>query len=431
MNKLQYYAKSTRLRFNAFIDGHALLLLSVILTILSVTARELAALTPTNDVVGYVFKWLDEIQQVGFTNFYKVDSDYSPLYLFFLALFSLLPAGKEVSIAGFTFFANRMYYLKSMFFLCDIGIAIGLALLVFEVTKDKTCAFISYMVATCLPVQFFNSAVWGNCDSMYFLCFVYILYALLKHNDFVAYLLVGVAFGLKLQSVFILPLLVFLSFSGRIKFYPVFMTVVGFALTLVPALLCGASLPECVSYIGKELGGYSKLTLGCANLWQLIDVNASALDVFNQAAPIIGLMLIGLFMAIVYIRKIDLSDNGNLLCVATFLIAIVPFFLPHMHERYFYALDCLVVVYAFIRKKHYHLIALMQISSGIAYFHYLAGYYFIESWGEGSVHIAAFINIYVLYTIFMELLKLEHSDLKRSKHDHEAELKALNEQFKK
>ena len=48
----------------------------------------------------------------------------------------------------------------------------------------------------------------------------------------------------------------------------------------------------------------------------------------------------------------------------------------------------------------------MQVSSLIAYYHYLSGKYFIEALGEDSVHICTFINLAVLIIIFIDLLKL-------------------------
>ena len=61
-----------------------------------------------------------------------------------------------------------------------------------------------------------------------------------------------------------------------------------------------------------------------------------------------------------------------------------------------------------IKNKKYFYVILMQISSGIAYIHYLSGNYIINSWGEDSVTIAAVINLFLLATIFIALLKLDH-----------------------
>ena len=371
------------------------LITALIITILSLAVRYFIALHPTRDVVAFVFKWMQDIESVGFKNFYTVQSDYSPLFLFIVGLYTFLPKGETITISGMTFYKNWMYYVKTTYFLTEIVIAIGIYLLIKEVTKDKKSAWLGYIIFMCLPVQLFNSAVWGNSDTMYFACFIYVLLFLVKQKSGLAFFMAGVCFGLKLQAVFILPLLVYMLVSGKLKFYKIVLFPLGLIATFIPAYIFGASIFEPFKFWASQVGGYSKLTLGCANIWHLINIKDDALQTFTFGATLLGLLLIGLFTAIVFARKIRLNSE-NIILVSVFLIAIVPMFLPHMHERYFYALDVLVVVYCLVFKKNYHLILLMQLSSGIAYHNYLAGRHFILSWGEDSVNIASWINLFVL-----------------------------------
>jgi Gpi18-like mannosyltransferase len=243
---------------------------------------------------------------------------------------------------------------------------------------------------------------------MYFVCFVYILYSILKGKDGLAFFLTGVCFGIKLQVVFILPFLLYLLISGKLKLYKAVFLPIGLFCTFLPAYICGASFTEPFMFFKRQVNGYSKLTLGCANIWHLINVKDSALETFTSGATVLGLLLIGLFTAIVFERKIEFNKQ-NTLCIGIFLMALVPMFLPHMHERYFYLLDVLIVVYCLITKKHYYLILLMQLSSGIAYHNYLAGRHFILAFGEDSVHIASWINLVVLTVLFLDILKLPSS----------------------
>ena len=401
-----YFYKKIGLKFSYFITKHSKLLIGILITILSLLARYLVCEFPTNDVVGYVFLWMKQIEHVGFNNFYKVDADYSPLFLFITGLFTYLPKGNEILYYGQVYYSNWMYYLKSIYFLMDVLIAFGVYLNVKYLTKSNDKAFLGYIIFLCLPVQFFNTAIWGNSDSMYFSCFIYIIYFILKKKDGWAFFLLGIAFGLKLQAVFILPFIVFLLVKREMKFYKLILIPLGLIATFFPAYLCGASFTEPFLFIGRQIGGYNKLTLGCANIWHLINVPDQYLDIFNRGSTVLGLLLIGLFVAIVYLRNIELTDvNKFYICV--FLIAIVPMFLPHMHERYFYSLDVLIVAYCLIKGKKYYLIPLMQISSGIAYHNYLAGYHFIKALGEDSVHIASWINIAILTIIFLDLMKLD------------------------
>ena len=388
------------------IHEHFYLLTAILITAISLLARYFSALHPTRDVVAFVFKWMQDIESVGFSSFYTVKSDYSPLFLFIVGLYTFLPKGETVTISGMTFYKNWMYYVKSTYFITEIIIAIGIYLLIKQITNDKKSAWLGYIIFLCLPVQFFNSAIWGNSDTMYFACFVYALYFIVKQKSGWAFFVLGVCFGLKLQAVFILPFVVYLILSGKLKFYKVFAMPLGLIATFIPAYIFGAGIFEPFKFWASQVGGYSKLTLGCANIWHLINLKDDALSTVNNGSTLIGLLLIGLFTAIVFARKIKLNSN-NLLLVGVFLIAVVPMFLPHMHERYFYALDVLIVVYCLVFKKHYFLIVLMQLSSGIAYHNYLAGRHFILSWGEDSVNIASWINIFVLTFLFYQILKLE------------------------
>jgi len=397
--------------FLDFFDKHVLLICMILITILSLVARYLTVQYPTNDIAGIVFSWMRKIKEVGFSKFYTVENDYTPLYLFFIAVLCQLPTGETITNLGMTYYANWMIYLKSFFFFLDLLSAFGIYLLIRALGKDKTKAAIGFMVYMILPVQYVNTAIWGQCDNMYTVCFIYILYFLVKHKDGWAWFLVGLGFATKLQGVFIFPLMVYLVFSRRVKFYKIYLAFVGLIVTFLPEYFCGAPFGLPFEFISTQLGRFSGLTLGCGNMWHLMNFSSGALEMVSNAATWIGLGLIGVFMAILFVLKIDLKGE-NLLYVGTFLIAIVPFFLPHMHERYFYALDVLVVVYALVKGKRYFLIPLMQVSSGIAYYHYLSGKYFIQSWGEDSVHISAYINLAVLCVIFYDLLKLKGTAVK-------------------
>lgn len=394
------------LYFQYFLHEHFFLITAIIITILSLAVRFSVALHPTRDLTAYVFEWMKDIKEVGFVNFYKVDSDYSPLFLFIVGLYTFLPQGELITVNNLSFYQNWPYYVKGTYFIVEILIAIGIYLVIRTITKDKKSAWLGYIIYLCLPVQFFNSAIWGNADSLYFLCFIYVLYFILIEKDWLAYFFIGVCFGIKLQAVFLLPFVVYLIISGKLKFYNVYAILVGLIATFIPAYLCGASILEPFTFFAKQIGGYSKLTLGCANIWHLINFKSGALQTVQVGATLFGLLLIGLFTAIIFARKIKL-DKDAILLVAVFLISICPMFLPHMHERYFYALDVLIMVYCLVTKKQYFLIVLMQLSSGIAYHNYLAGRHFFEFLGEDSVNIAVWINVAVLIILFYNILKLQ------------------------
>ncbi len=400
----------------SFLQNHFLMILMILMSVGSLTIRYLVALHPTNDMVGYILNgWMKQIQEVGFSKFYSIDADYSPLFLFIIAIISLFPGGENVSINGYTFAPVHMYMLKSIYFISDIFMAIAIYLIIRHVTMDKIKATIGYCVLLILPTQYINSALWGNCDTVYTCFFLYSIYFILKRKDYLVWFFFGLALSLKMQSIFILPFLVYLCLSRRLKFYPVFMAVFAVLISFLPAYCCGAGFTQPFTYFSKQLNGYDNLTLGCANFWHLINITGmdSSTTPLNGASTWIGLVFIFFFCALIYMRNIRLTDE-NILYVATFLIGIVPFFLPHMHERYFYSMDVLILIYALLsHKKRHFLIPLMQISSLIAYYHYMTDFskYSIDVMGEDSVSIAAIINLFILGLTLYDLMKLDHDDM--------------------
>ncbi len=365
---------------------------------------------PTQDIVGYVFNWMDEISTVGFSKFYTVNADYSPLYLFFIGLLTLIPKGSVVDISGYTFNLNWMTALKGCYYIFDILNAFAIYLIISRVSGSKHKATVGYVIMTALPVQFINSAVWGNADCIYVCFLLYALYFALCQKGELTCLMFGFALANKMQALFLAPFLVYLILRRRIKFSNLIYAPIAILVSFLPAYVCGAGFAEPFAFYSRQLNGYSKLTLGCPNFWQLFAFRESSVDIINRGAVYIGLLLIGAIFAVVWLRMIDSSDE-NLLCIAIFLIGVTVFFLPHMHERYFYLVDVLVVAYAIAKGQKYYLILLMQLASGIAYYHYISGRYFIHPWGEDSVHIAAFMIVFVLGVLLYDLLKAKRCTL--------------------
>ena len=78
---------------------HFYLITAALITVISLAVRYCAALHPTRDVVAYVFKWMSDIEAVGFSSFYTIESDYSPLFLFIVGLYTFLPKGEIVTVS--------------------------------------------------------------------------------------------------------------------------------------------------------------------------------------------------------------------------------------------------------------------------------------------------------------------------------------------
>ena len=379
-------------------------LVMIVVTAVAMMAKFAMSPFPTKDVTGYIFKWMQQIREVGLRRFYTVDADYSPLYLFAVGVLSLFPTGAEITVGPHTYFANWMTLLKGFYFCTDILNAAAVYLIIRYLTDSRHKASIGYIAVLMLPVQFINSAIWGNSDCIYVCFLLYSLYFALRGKSCPAFIMFGFALANKLQAFFLAPFLVYLILQRRLRLTAAVYVPLSVLASFLPAYICGAGFTEPFLFYQKQMQGYTKLTLGCANFWQLYAFREYGQMIINRGATLFALFMIGGFFAILWISRIQpLGDS--LLNAAAFLIGITVFFLPHMHERYFYLLDVLVVVYAIVKGRRWFLIPMMQLSSGIAYYHYISGNYFIQPWGEDSVHIAAVLVVAVLSVLFYDLLK--------------------------
>ncbi len=86
---------------------------------------------------------------------------------------------------------------------------------------------------------------------------------------------------------------------------------------------------------------------------------------------------IALSAAIIYlvsrlIRNDSLSPQA-LVLVSVFTLIALPFFLPHMHEKYFYLADMVAITYAFIRPSKWYIPVLVISASTLSYMPFLSG----------------------------------------------------------
>ena len=387
---------------------HYLFIMMFLVTVVVLVAEYAVVKYPTGDVTSFIFRWINGIRDTGFNKFYEQAADYSTGYLFLCALWSLLPPGEQVTVNGSTYYLNQMIYMKSFYYVMIIVMAIGIYLIVKHLTKSSWKASLSYCVTLVLPSVFVNASIWGQADVLIGAGLIYTIYFILKKKDWLAMLIFGITLGMKIHAIFIAPFLVYLILNRRIRLWTVLSAALGLFITFLPAYMCGANIGVPFNYLGEQTSEYINLSYGCGNMWHLVNYRG---DVVNHASTIIGLSLIGVFTAGLYLRKINLKDDYNLVKVATLMIMVTIYFLPHMHERYFYTIDVLIVAYAFMNKKRFYLPVIMQLSSAIAYYHFLSGKYFIQNWGEDSVHICSYLNLFVLLVMCYDVYHLEHDNL--------------------
>jgi Gpi18-like mannosyltransferase len=219
-----------------------------------------------------------------------------------------------------------------------------------------------------LPTIMINSGLWGQADALYTLFLVVCLYYFLTNKPLLGVIAFGIAITIKAQAIFIAPLLAILFFKRRIAWQYFLMVPLIYILLDLPAFL-----------LGRPLLGIITIYSSQANMFQALSMNAPNLYIFMSAIPsnlgtivglVVAVLIVGYWIWFTARVKSDLNQNMILL-MSLVSVALVPFVLPKIHDRYFYPADIFSLLAAFYMPELWFLPILYQIISSLAYSVYL------------------------------------------------------------
>jgi Gpi18-like mannosyltransferase len=308
----------------------------------------------TYDYHSFLGPWYDHLRENGFQGFKTGFSNYTPPYLYLLWLATYLPVPK-------------LYAIKSIGLLCDFALAF-VVLLVVRLKYDRRPVWLAAFAAILFaPTILFNSALWGQCDAIHTTFLLAALYCLLRHWAGRALLFFSIAFAFKLQALFLLPLFFVLWAKGELPVKYFFLLPAVYLVLCLPALLAGRPFYDLLTIYLEQANTYRRLTSSAPNLYQWLPDNAK---VFGRAGMVFAVALVGLLSYACL--KSDARWGKDLtvrLALASALL--VPFALPYMHERYFYAADCIAIVYGFYFPRRFYVPLAVATISLFSYFPFL------------------------------------------------------------
>jgi Gpi18-like mannosyltransferase len=221
-----------------------------------------------------------------------------------------------------------------------------------------------------LPTVVLNSSAWGQADAMYSALGVGAVYFLLRRRPYLACLFFGLAFAFKLQIIFLFPLLLLLVLRKRVPWKALLLIPAMYVLLEIPALLAGASPKDLLSVYVTQTSTYNQLTLNAPNVYQYLGNNTTSNTIRDLGIAVTGLLCLALIL-LVWRKKIELTPT-RIILAGTVSVLLVPFFLPAMHERYFYLADAMTVLAAFyLPRRLWALPILEQFASLFAYLPFL------------------------------------------------------------
>jgi Gpi18-like mannosyltransferase len=322
----------------------------------------------SGDYRAFFGPWYDFIVEHGGIGALKHDfSPYALLYLYFLAAATWLPVPKLYAIKLISVLFD---YLAAYFVFKIVSLKYGKA----------GVAYAAAGVALFLPTVVINGSLWGQCDVLYTTGFLAGLYWVMIRKPVPALIAFGFACSLKPQAIFIAPFLAGLLVRGIIPWRLVWIPPATYLLSGLPALLVGKPLALVVLnhlrigglnvlVSGMGLDAPRLLTMNAANWYQWVP--DGHYGVFLCAGVILAITCSALL--VLSTTKWPRRADEKELCLTSALLSvlILPFFLPIMHERYFFAADLLSVAYAFYFPRRIWVTLAIQCVSLFSYFPYL------------------------------------------------------------
>ena len=299
--------------------------------------------------------------------------DYNAPYLYFMASISYLDV-------------PDLYLIKLFSILFDILLAWGCLRLVRSLMRERqggAAPLIAFGAALLLPTVVLNGAYWGQCDAIYAALCVHAAALVMEGKNKSSVALMGLAFAVKLQSIFVLPLWGVLWLAKKVRFWELWVFPAAYFAAVLPAVLQGKPLGDILGVYLQQMGEYPRLVLNAPSVYQFIpygvEVNqalASRLGILAAGTLVLCLLGLGLWMG-------ERLDRGTAMAAAVVLCIGVPFFLPHMHERYFFLADVFTLCWACANVRRVPAAVLAAGASLASYLVYLRlKYNFVLRLGE-------------------------------------------------
>lgn len=315
-----------------FFNKYKLELIYTTIFLISMLFRIFFMNIKSDDYLLFLSNWWNKINEYGGFNSLKyIIGDYPDSYMFLLCI-------------GASITKNSLIFIKVLSTAFDILIFLFGYKIIEHFSKESANKYSWILIL--LPGILVNSAILGQCDSIYTAFVLAFIYNILKNHNKLALSFFGIAISFKLQSLFIAPVILYLIATKKIKIYDLFFIILGFILPFIPSILIGKGLIENIKILMFQTSEYNYFVKSCPNMYSLLLLNYKQINTLLKYSIAIIVGIIAIFISL---HKYKDGYNDTTFIYKSFLISsIVVFLLPSMHDRYFYLANILGILYYII-----------------------------------------------------------------------------------
>jgi len=345
----------------------------------------------THDYQTFLAQWAAFFRDNGgFAALKHSVGDYNVPYLYFLAAISYLPV-------------PDLYLIKLFSILFDVLLAwSGLRICRRFCREHSFAPLLCFMLLLFVPTYILNGSYWAQCDSLYVSLILLAFSAVLEGKPKTSVWLLAIAFSFKLQTVFLIPLWCVFWCTKRVKFHHLLFFPVGYAVTILPALLLGKPLADILGIYLAQTDEYSAfLTMNAPSVFAFLPYDAQVNTTLASRLGIAAAFLL-VFIVLGTLFFLRRRVTHKILLSAAVLLAIgIPFLLPSMHERYFFLAGALSLLWACTDPRNLPVALLAEASSLSSYSTYLRLKYTLPFLFDGRYYVMAFEALLMLAALVL------------------------------
>ena len=311
------------------------------------------------DYIADLNKWYNLIKSHGFSAFAANFSNYNPPYLYLLYLIIRInpdtPPLIGVKIPGL---------------ICDFLCAYYVYRIVKAKNANSMTPLIAGFAVLFAPTVILNSAYWGQADSIYTAAIIACIYYLMIRKNGLSMLAYGIALSFKLQAIFLAPLLFALFLRKMLNWKELLLIPFIFFLSIAPSWLAGRPIADLLNVYFNQSSMYESLTMNASSIYTWVPQTKEVFNLLYVPGILAGAIEAFLLIVLVIKSRAEITPSFILeLSLISFML--IPFFLPKMHERYFFPADVISIAFAFYFPQLFFIPIAMSGISFLSYELYL------------------------------------------------------------
>ncbi|HEY3311226.1 MAG TPA: hypothetical protein VGK00_06255 [Anaerolineales bacterium] len=327
-----------------------------LLFLFSVVLRRYSLPVISLDMSAGLFDWYGFIIKRGFVNAFKEDfALYTPPYLYLLWLATLVNG--IVSQVTIIKLISIAFDLLSSFFIYKI---------IWLKYPHSRVPLLAAVLGFTLPTVLLNSAYWGQCDSIYTSFLLACMYFILVERPVWALFFFSLAFAFKLQAIFLLPFLAVYWLRKRIPWLSFLIIPAVYGVLSVPTILAGRPWLDVLTIYAHQTEKFPKWSSTTPTMYLPLQGRLPLTPVLTFATVILAALILSLWIYFSW-KKSEKDSHASIILTALASVALFPFILPRMHQRYFYPQDMISLVAAFFVPELWFLPILSQVISVLSY----------------------------------------------------------------